>query len=64
MEIIGRMHAAGTPVENLARQVGFESERTASFVDAERCEREAMAALCAHFCLPPTEDCPRKAESG
>jgi hypothetical protein len=61
MEIIGHIYAAGTPVEDLARQVGLESERIASFIDAERCEYEVMVKLCAHFGLTPPEGCPRKA---
>ncbi len=61
MEIIGHIHASGTPVEELARKIGIESERIASFIDAERCEYEVMTTLCAHFGLPLPEDCPRRA---
>ena len=64
MEIIGRIHEAGTPVEELARQIGIGSERIAAFIDAERCEYEVMMELCARFGLTPPEDCPRKASPG
>lgn len=64
MEIIGRIHAAGLPVEEIGRQVGIESERIAAFIDAERCEYEVMVKLCARFGLTPPENCPRMASPG
>jgi hypothetical protein len=61
MEIIGRIHAAGIPVEALARDVGLEAARIAAFLDAERCEYEVMVKLCEHFGVTPPRNCPRKA---
>ena len=60
MEVIGRIHAAGANVAELARQIGIEPQRIAAFMDAERCEYEVMAKLCVHFGLMPPEGCARK----
>ena len=64
MEVIGRIHAAGASVEELARQTGIESESIAAFIDAERCEYEVMTKLCARFGIAAPEDCPRKGSRG
>jgi hypothetical protein len=64
MEIIGRIDETGTSVAGLARRVGIDPERTAAFIDAERCEPDVLTRLCAHFGLAPPEGCPRMALPG
>lgn len=60
VEIVGRIHAAGVAVPDLARQLGLTSEQLEAFIDAERCEYVVMDKLCGHFGLIPPADCPRR----
>jgi hypothetical protein len=59
LDLSRRIAASGTPIEELAAQIGLDPEKIAALVDADCCDYAVLERLCRHFGIAPPKACPR-----